>query len=100
MWYLFDNGSTIGTKGSENGVIIKDEEHESGARITLEKKVNHGIHFAITCGIYGLFVHTVYCSDSEKSTKYESIKQDIDGLLKELNDDNMSELVDEFVNKY
>lgn len=71
MWYSFDNGSTIGTDGSENGVIIKDEEHELGARITLEK-----------------------------DTKYESIKQDIERLLKDLNDNNMSKLVEEFVNKY
>lgn len=100
MWTLFDDGSTIGTKGSEDGVIIKDEEHNSGARITIEKEVGNSIPFAITCGIYGLFVHTVYCSDSEVMIKYESMKHDIDKLLKELSNDNMSGLIDDFINKY
>lgn len=100
MWTLFDDGLTIGTKGSEDGVIIKDEEHNSGARITLEKDVRNSVPFAITCGVYGLFVHTVYCSDSEAMTEYESMKCDIDKLLKELGNDNIPRLIDEFINKY
>jgi len=100
MWNSYDNGTTLGTEGSENGIIVKDEEHSDGARITLEKEA-HGVPYAITCGIYGLFVHTVYCSDIESSMKqYENMKKDIEKILIELNDDNMSDLLDEFVNKY
>ncbi|MTK13686.1 MAG: hypothetical protein F8N39_16950 [Clostridiaceae bacterium] len=80
--------------------IVTIINYEFGARITLEKEVNRGIPFAITCWIYGLMVHTVYCSDFEKDMKYESLKQYIERLMKELNDDNISELVEEFVNKY
>ena len=36
-WGPFDNGRTIGTKGLENGTIIFDIEHISGARVTVEK---------------------------------------------------------------
>lgn len=101
MWHLVDNGLTIGTNGSENGVIIKDEQHEFGARITLEKIIaGDDEYFAITCGVYGVFFHTVYCSNSEQIEKYENIKQDIDKLLKKLNYDNASELVKEFIDKY
>ena len=36
-WILYENGSTIGKKGSEDGEIICDEEYENSCRITLEK---------------------------------------------------------------
>jgi hypothetical protein len=65
VWHSFDNGETLGTHGSEDGLIILDEEHPLGARITLESDARSGrgpnlppIPFAITCGIYGLFFHT------------------------------------------
>lgn len=47
MWSEIDNGLTIATEGSEKGIIIKDEEHFEGARITLEEDAG-GIPFAIT----------------------------------------------------
>ena len=58
MWRPFSDGATIGHRGSEEGVILRDEEHDSGARITLERDCSHGVPFAITCGIYGWFFHT------------------------------------------
>ncbi len=58
MWRPFENGATIGQRGSEHGVILRDDEHELGARITLERDCSHGIPFAVTCGIYGWFFHT------------------------------------------
>lgn len=36
-WHQFDNGNTIGQKGHIDGIIIFDEEHELGARVTIEK---------------------------------------------------------------
>jgi len=81
MWNSYDNGTTLGTEGSENEIIVKDEEHSDGARITLEKEAD-GVPFAITCGVYGLFVHTVYCSDIGSSMKqYEDMKKDIKKIL-------------------
>jgi hypothetical protein len=58
MWRPFGDGATIGHRGSEDGVILCDEEHNAGARITLERDCSHGVPFAITCGIYGWFFHT------------------------------------------
>jgi hypothetical protein len=56
-WYLMDRGKTIGQVGSEDGLIIRDDEHSGGARITLERDSVHA-PFAITCGIYGWMFHT------------------------------------------
>ena len=58
-WRLYDEGRTIGRTGSEDGTIIRDEEHIDGALITLERQARH-IPFAITCGVYGWMVHTRY----------------------------------------
>lgn len=47
--------------GSEGGIILLDEEYHQSCRITLEKCERY---YAITCGIYGSMVHTVF-SDQE-----------------------------------
>ena len=36
-WHQFEDGATLGQKGSESGVILRDEEHPQEARITLER---------------------------------------------------------------
>lgn len=82
MWKLFEGGKSIGSIGSETGTIILDDEHELGARITLEEKTRHA-PFAITCGIYGWFCHTRFFSTkSEAVFEYEEMK---DALLEILN---------------
>ena len=68
-WADFDQGKTIGTKGSESGTIILDIENSQGARICLEKECGN-IPFAITLGIYGLLFHTHFESDSEAAKEY------------------------------
>jgi hypothetical protein len=80
-WGPFDNEATIGQSGSENGIILRDEEHELGARITLER--DSGIAaFAITCGIYGWMFHTRYFdSEAGSSAEFERMKSGLDAIL-------------------
>jgi len=73
-WSDFENGKTIGTKGSEGGIIIKDIENSNGARVTLEKECGN-IPFAITLGIYGLMFHTHFESDKNKAAEYVERKK-------------------------
>jgi hypothetical protein len=75
-WQPFDNGATIGQRGSEGGVILRDEEHELGARITLERDCSHGVPFAVTCGIYRWFFHTRFLG-SEVEAAFPAM---LDGL--------------------
>ena len=56
-WHPFEDGASIGQAGSEGGVIVRDDEHPWGARITLERDGGFA-PFALTCGIYGWMVHT------------------------------------------
>jgi len=68
-WALFNDGKTIGSKGSENGIIISDFENFDGARITLEIDCGD-ISFAVTLGIYGLLLHTHFDNNLENSHKF------------------------------
>ena len=81
LWHPYTNGSTLGGTGSESGVILRDEEHDDGARITLEQG-GRIAPFAITCGIYGLMMHTAFASsEPEGVAKYEAMKKRLEALL-------------------
>lgn len=73
-WQPFEGGSTVGRHGTEGGLILRDEEHRAGARITLEEG-SIKAPFAVTCGIYGMFVHTAFAPDETAGEeKYEAMK--------------------------
>ena len=81
IWHAFENGTTIGQKGSEQGIILRDEEHQRGARISLERD-GCIAPFSITCGIYGLFVHTAFAaSEPEALQKYVAMQQRLDQII-------------------
>ena len=82
-WYQFDAGITIGQRGSERGIILQDEEHSDGARITLE--CDGYTPFAITCGIYGWMVHTRFFSLLEEAQQaFEEMKVALAAILKQI----------------
>jgi hypothetical protein len=66
LWQALNGGSTIGSCGPDSGVILLDDEHDYGARITLERDGDIA-PFSITCGIYGWMLHTVFFSDEAKA---------------------------------
>lgn len=63
-WQPYENGATLGKTGSEGGVIIRDDEHIDGARLTVERGCLRA-PFALTCGLYGWMVHTRFFADDE-----------------------------------
>ena len=109
-WYDYDEGYSLGTVGSDGGAIVRDEEHKSGARITLEEE-SSSAPFAITCGIYGWMFHTRYFSDeSEAGDEYDAMKGELDEILESIpaEDENLDEeteseiagKIEQFVEKY
>jgi hypothetical protein len=79
-WYSFNRGQSFGQKGSEKGVILRDDEHAEGARITLERTGRK--RFAITCGIYGWMVHTrFFKSEAEAVQGFEEMKEVLATIL-------------------
>jgi len=80
-WSHFDDGASLGTRGSEHGVIILDDEHDNGARITLERDGGPA-PFAITCGVYGCMVHTRYFgAEGEARHAFGAMKAALGELL-------------------
>ena len=88
-WRPFADGNKIGIRGSEGGAIVRDDEHSDCARITLERD-RHSAQWTITCGIYGLFVHTrFFSSEVQSSSEYERMcgaLSDILGLIPHVDD--------------
>jgi hypothetical protein len=81
-WTAYRDGTTLGTAGSEEGVILADEEHKDGARITLEQNCAHRMPFAITCGIYGWMVHTRFLDAEDDCLKeYAEMKRGLSDIL-------------------
>ncbi|MGA2338951.1 MAG: hypothetical protein ABSF75_03570 [Terracidiphilus sp.] len=80
-WHPSESGETLGQTGSEEGNVVRDEEHSLGARITLERDVRIA-PFAITCGIYGWMIHTRFFSfQPEAETQYDLMKTALSELL-------------------
>lgn len=79
-WHPFAEWTTIGVPGSEEGITLLDEEHDLGARITLERDCAHGVPFAVTCGMYGWFFHTRFAR-SEEAAEYPAMRQALAAIL-------------------
>ncbi|MBE5851160.1 MAG: hypothetical protein E7298_13675 [Lachnospiraceae bacterium] len=95
---MWRNLETTGTKGSENGIIIKDEEYDGACRLTLEKCERY---YAITCGVYGAMVHTAFFGEDDYNDKYESIKKDLQEFMnRETTEDEELDFYQDFVDKY
>jgi hypothetical protein len=91
-WHAFANGTTIGTRGSEHGIIVMDEEHIEGARIALEEGGDVA-PWSITCGVYWLMFHTRFFADRRTAEgEYAAMKSGIDTLMSQLNAADLSDL--------
>jgi hypothetical protein len=76
---ILDEGRPV--TGSERGVLVLDQEHELGARISLEQECRVA-PFAITCGIYGWMFHTrFFGSEREAREQYALMREALDAIL-------------------
>ena len=80
-WLAVEGGATIGGPGSEDGIMVKDEEHSAGARIAMEKEGSNA-PYIVTCGIYGWMYHTCYFDKEEDANKgYAAMRNGIADIL-------------------
>lgn len=108
-WQDYDAGYSIGTVGSDGGAIVRDEEHRSGARITLEEE-SGSAPFSVTCAVYGWMFHTRYFSDeTEAGDEYDRMKDELEEILEaipadeDLDEDaenEIAEMLEQFAEKY
>ena len=64
--------------GSEGGCILDDEEYKASCRITRERCERYD---AITCGVYGDFVHTAFAGADESAEKYSQMKAELQEFI-------------------
>lgn len=102
-WGAYNAGRSIGTKGLEGGMILYDEEHASGARITLRR----GSRFiSVSANIYGWMDHTRFFStDVDGEREYRAMRSALSDLLKLINTDGVREIkiweaISDFVRRF
>lgn len=99
FWDDVDAGITLGQIGSEDGVIIRDEEYGHKARITLEKDGGTA-PLSITCGVYGVMFHTrFFGTEAEGATAYEAMKSGLASIA-ECDSSTVPTAVLEFVEQF
>jgi hypothetical protein len=102
-WIAYDKGESIGKIGAEGGVILRDEEHELGARLTLKRGNNY---ISVSCSIYGWMDHTRFFStEAEAQREYLLMKPPLANMVENilsagLNDIKMWEAIASFVRRY
>jgi hypothetical protein len=74
---IVEDGQPV--RGSE-GIVLRDCEHDLGARIILECGAN--IPFAITCGIYGWMVHTrFFTGEADAQEQFVLMRDALDTIV-------------------
>ncbi len=109
LWHAFNQGQTLGQKGSEDGIILRDEEHTDLARVTLERDGTTA-PFAITCGVYGWLVHTIFLRDQTIGQEtFEKVKVELEKIIALIPTEgeatnekyrNLSSAISDFVHRY
>ena len=81
QWHPFEDGETIGMTGAEGGRIIADEQHDGGARITLERDCLRA-PYAITSTVYGWLYHTRFIADEPTAKQaYDDMKPALEQII-------------------
>jgi hypothetical protein len=75
---MWKDGDLLGKIGSEGGHVLKDEIYEKGCRVTLE--VNQSC-YAITCGVFGAFCHTIFCGKDASEALYLQVKNELQTFM-------------------
>ena len=78
-WFEYDNGRSIGSVSTEGGMILRDEEHASGARVTLKRGSSY---ISVSCNVYGWMDHTrFFGSITEAQREYIVMKSSLENMV-------------------
>ena len=102
-WFAYDDGRSIGSVNAEGGVILRDEEHASGARVTLKRGSSY---ISVSCNVYGWMDHTrFFGSVTEAQREYILMKSSLGNMVENIllagkSDLKMWEAIAEFVRRF
>lgn len=102
-WFAYDDGRSVGQVSAEGGVILRDDEHKLGARITLKRGSGY---VSISCHIYGRTEHTRFfgaVSDAER--EYAAMRTALGNVMSVITsagskDIKVWEAISEFVERF
>jgi hypothetical protein len=81
-WKPYNRGRSIGLKSPEGGVILCDEEHPLGVRITLKEAKEY---ISISCNISGLIDHSRFFTKMpDAQNEYEVMKDELVKVAKKI----------------
>lgn len=102
-WFAFDDGRSIGKISAEGGVILRDDEHPGGARITLKRGSGY---ISVSCNFYGWMDHTRFFGTvSDAQREYVEMKTALVSVLEVIGTKNLKEIkvweaLSEFVKRF
>lgn len=102
-WFAFDDGLSIGKTSAEGGVILRDDEHPGGARITLKRGRRY---ISVSCNLYGWMDHTRFFGTvSEAQREYVTMKSALTSVLDAVGNNKAKEIkiweaISDFVRRF
>ena len=79
-WKPYNRGRSIGVKGSEGSVILRDEEHPLGARMTIKQGKDY---VSVSCNISGKIDHTRFFKEMRGAEReYANMQKEMEKVLK------------------
>ncbi|MFN8411028.1 MAG: hypothetical protein U0Z26_01435 [Anaerolineales bacterium] len=102
-WIAFDEGKSIGKKGPEGDIILQDDEHIHGARITLKRGEKY---VSVSCNIYKWMDHSRFFGTTfEAQREYEMMKAEITEVMNVITAENTNQIkvweaISKFVRKF
>jgi len=102
-WSIYNKGRTIGTTSAEGGLILSDESHNVGARITLKRGNSY---VSVSLHIKGWMDHTRFFStDADAQREYRAMRSAVQTVLNVINTEGVSEIkvweaISDFVRRF
>ncbi len=102
-WSAYNHGRSIGKTSAEGGLIMRDEEHPGGARITFKRGSGY---ISVSCYLYGWMDHTrFFGTASDAQREYVAMKAALLTVLDVINTENVKDIkiweaISEFVRRF
>ena len=102
-WVAYEMGRSIGKVSAEGGLIMRDEEHPGGARITFKRGSGH---ISVSCNLYGWVEHTrFFGTTADAQREYVAMKSALANVLGVINTKGVKEIkiweaISDFVRKF
>jgi hypothetical protein len=102
-WSAYKTGQSAGRASAGGDTVLRDEEHTSGARVTLKRG---GSYISVTCNVYGWMNHTRFFeSVPEAQREYALMKSSLGNIVENIlsadqNNLKMWEAITEFVRQF